>query len=144
VHLGVGIAVTFALYFTTAAMISEDAGRQLDSLIRQVVRRDSSLPYLAVAILIFAPLWEEFLHRGFLFKGIEGSPLRWPGAVVITALAFAAIHFPDGPIQVARMFILGLALGAMRAWSGSTWLTIGMHALWNAIVLSSYLFFKGG
>ncbi|HLA84481.1 MAG TPA: type II CAAX endopeptidase family protein [Thermoguttaceae bacterium] len=50
------------------------------------------LPLLWITLIIFAPLVEEAFFRGFLFVGLQNSPIGRIGAVLITSVAWAVIH----------------------------------------------------
>ena len=91
------------------------------------------LPLFWLAIVIMAPVFEEVFFRGFMFAGLDGSRLGGLGAVVLTALAWAAIHLQYDLYGIATIFVLGLLLGAVRLKTGSVLLTIGLHATINLI-----------
>lgn len=86
-----------------------------------------------VAVLIAAPIFEEVCFRGFLFKGLAASRLRWQGATVITAVLWAAIHIQYDWYGIGAVFGLGLLLGTTRALTNSTLLTIWLHGLINLL-----------
>lgn len=88
------------------------------------------LPWLVIGVVVVAPIGEEVLFRGFLFRG-----LAMPGwevhAIGGIALVWALLHVQYDLLVVAQIFLLGLVLGWFRWVSGSTLLTIGMHMLFN-------------
>ena len=86
---------------------------------------------LWVALLLGAPLVEELFFRGFLIKGLAGSPLRWYGAVIISSAGWALTHVQYDIYGTATIFGLGLVLGTARVKTGSTLLTMGLHSLVN-------------
>lgn len=86
---------------------------------------------LWVALLVGAPLIEELFFRGFIIKGLAGSPLRWYGAVLISSAAWALTHVQYDIYGTTLIFTLGLVLGTARVKSGSTLLTMGLHSLVN-------------
>lgn len=86
---------------------------------------------LWLALMVGAPLTEELFFRGFLIKGLAGSPLHWYGAVMISAAGWALIHLQYDFYDVATVFVLGLFLGTARVKTGSTLLTMGLHSLVN-------------
>ncbi len=86
---------------------------------------------LAVAIVIAAPIFEELFFRGFLVGGWKDTQLGAVGAVVISALLWAAIHTQYNIIVMVQIFVLGLILGFARVYTGSTLLPIGLHAFNN-------------
>ena len=89
------------------------------------------LLWLWLAIVVFTPIGEEILFRGFLFRGWLQQPRDAWAVIVITSLLWAFIHVQYDWYVIAQIFIFGLLLGWMRWASGSTLLTILLHALIN-------------
>lgn len=108
---------------------------------REVVPREMArayqtagfVPLLWIALIAAAPLFEEIFFRGFLFQGLRHSRLGGGGAVVLTALAWAAIHMQYDAYQMFTVFLGGLLLGTARLKTQSVYLTIAMHVVWNII-----------
>ncbi len=94
----------------------------------------TSLPLFFTAIVIFAPMFEEVLFRGFMFKGYVKS-IGPVFATILTALMWAMLHFsPETVIyDVGVIFIGGLLLGMARWKTGSLWVTLAMHSFWNLL-----------
>jgi hypothetical protein len=96
--------------------------------------RDAGAPavlLLLIAAVVAAPIGEEIMFRGFLFRGWAASPLGVAGTIVVTSAIWAGIHVQYDWYGVVQVFCLGLLFGWVRARSGSTLLTIMMHALCN-------------
>jgi membrane protease YdiL (CAAX protease family) len=90
------------------------------------------LLWLWLAVVVVTPIGEEILFRGFLFRGWLRSPRdAWP-VIVVTALLWAIIHLQYDWYVIGQVFVFGLLLGWMRWASGSTVLTILLHALINS------------
>jgi membrane protease YdiL (CAAX protease family) len=90
------------------------------------------LLWLLIAVVILTPIGEEVLFRGFLFRGWLRAPRdAWP-VIVATSLLCAIIHLQYDWYVIAQIFVFGLLLGWLRWASGSTILTILLHALINA------------
>jgi uncharacterized protein len=88
------------------------------------------LPMLAAAILV-APIGEEIMFRGFLYRGWARSERSvWP-AIVVISLLWAGLHIQYDWTGVLQIFVIGLFLGWMRWRSGSVLLTFVLHALFN-------------
>jgi membrane protease YdiL (CAAX protease family) len=91
-------------------------------------------PLFWIAVVIFAPLFEEAFFRGFLFEGFRQSSLGAPGAIFLTALGWALIHSLQYNIySILWIFVLGIAMGIVRVRTKSIWSTFIMHALVNII-----------
>jgi len=100
---------------------------------KDVYRTAGSLALLWTALLIAGPVFEELLFRGFMFRGIQASRLGSGGAMVITALTWAALHAGYDLWDLVVVLAGGLLLGVARVKSDSVYVTIGMHSLWNLI-----------
>jgi membrane protease YdiL (CAAX protease family) len=89
------------------------------------------LLWLWLAVVVATPIGEEILFRGFLFRGWLRAPRDvWP-VIVVTSLLWALIHVQYDWYVIGQVFVFGLLLGWMRWASGSTILTILLHALIN-------------
>ena len=89
-----------------------------------------------LAVVLFFPVFEEFLFRGFLFAGWSRSKLGVTGAIVLIAVIWAAAHAPMGPQRAAGLLVSGLILGLARHKSGSIFVPLAMHILWNLAAIS--------
>ena len=92
---------------------------------------DGSVWLLVIAFGVAAPMSEELLARGFLYRGWSESFLRVPGAIVLSSLAWTALHLQYNWFFFFEIFTIGLLLGYLRYRSGSLWLTIVLHGLNN-------------
>lgn len=96
---------------------------------------------LLFAFSVAAPMSEEVLARGFLYRGWSASFLRVPGAIILSSLLWTAVHLQYDMYFLAEVFTIGLWFGYMRYRTNSLWLTIVLHALNNmtAVVLTMWL-----
>jgi membrane protease YdiL (CAAX protease family) len=88
-------------------------------------------PLLWFAVIVLAPVAEEVFFRGFLFKGLEASAVGGVGAVLLTSLAWAAIHLQYDLFNILTLFTLGILLGLFRLRTGSMVPALLMHVLQN-------------
>jgi uncharacterized protein len=97
--------------------------------------------FLLFAFSVAAPMSEEVLARGFLYRGWSASFLRVPGAIILSSLLWTVVHLQYDLYFLAEVFSIGLWFGYMRYRSSSLWLTIVLHALNNltAVVLTMWL-----
>jgi membrane protease YdiL (CAAX protease family) len=93
----------------------------------------NALAIRIVGILVLAPLGEELLFRGVIFKLLATKSTAL--AILITATLFAGSHFQYSWLGMVLVFIDGLYYGFARAWSGSTLLTIAMHCAGNGVAV---------
>ena len=89
------------------------------------------LPSLFVAVVLFAPVGEEIMFRGFLYRGFVRRPGQEPYAIVIITAAWMMLHVQYDWVGLLQVFIIGLLLGWIRWTTGSTALTILLHVLMN-------------
>jgi membrane protease YdiL (CAAX protease family) len=90
----------------------------------------------AVALLLLAAITEEIAMRGYLFQNLMEE---WgPGpAVVITSLAFAALHlanpgaYSDLALSMTGIAAAGVLFALSVLWTRSLWLALGCHLAWN-------------
>ena len=99
--------------------------------IYQDARDSGTLALLLFAAVVAAPVGEEIVFRGFLFRGWSASRLGVTGTIVLTSAIWAAIHVQYDWFGIMQVFCLGLLFGWVRWRSGSTVLTILMHAVTN-------------
>ena len=92
--------------------------------------------YTLVAILL-APLFEEIMFRGLLFPYlVKHNGLA--GGTILVALIFAGLHFHLPSFVPLALLSTGLSLAYWR--TGSLWVSIGMHTIFNAVsIFSLYL-----
>lgn len=99
-----------------------------------------------VALLIFfstaaiaAPLFEEFLFRGFLLPSLTRYLPVW-GSILVSSLLFAAVHLSLS--EVLPLTVLGIVLGVVYTRSRNLLAPMLVHSLWNSGTLLS-LFLLG-
>jgi membrane protease YdiL (CAAX protease family) len=83
-----------------------------------------------LAIAVGAPLWEEMLFRGFLVGPIAGVIGFWPAAVLVSG-AWTALHLGYSPVGLAEVFLIGLYFSWLLWRTGSLWVPIACHAIYN-------------
>lgn len=109
--------------------------------------RDSgTLWLLGIALVVAAPLTEEIVFRGFMFRGLQASRIGAAGAVVLPSAIWAAMHVQYDLFFIVQIFVLGLVLGWLRWRSESTFLTMVLHAIINlsSLVQTAFLVEKLG
>lgn len=90
---------------------------------------------LWLTLVVAAPLFEEFMFRGFLFAGLVRSPLGVAGTEIVTSLLWAMLHVQyDGTI-ILMIFVVGLFFTAARQVTHSIIPCLAMHAAMNAMAL---------
>ena len=130
----VGVVSVIA-FIVLANVVSWLAGRNLITSFQNDIYTTAAargwLPMLWFAVVIVTPIGEESLFRGFLFQGWFRDPRdAWP-AIVLTSAVFALMHVQYDWFVIGQVFGFGVLLGWMRWVSGSTLLTMALHALIN-------------
>ena len=134
-HWAVGLGATVVL-MQVGDVIVRGLGHPTTSPVMDRAFDTSPLWLFLLTTVLGAPLLEEVVFRGFLYKGWAASRLRPLGAVLLTSAIFAAMHGQYDAVELTAVFAFALLLGAVRWWSGSLWLCIAMHALNNAMALA--------
>ena len=129
-----GIAATVALIIAGNAL-SWLLGKFIVTSFQLDIYRTAAaagwLPLLWLAVVVVTPIGEESLFRGFLFRGWLRSPRDvWP-VIALTAFLWAIVHVQYDWYIIAQVFCFGVLLGWLRWATGSTILTMLMHALIN-------------
>ncbi len=81
-----------------------------------------------LSVSIFAPLFEEWLCRGLVLRGLL-QKLNPFSAIAVSAAFFAVLHM--NPWQAIPAFLLGLLFGYVYYKTGSLKLTMLMHCVNN-------------
>lgn len=89
-----------------------------------------------IGLCIAGPIVEEFVFRGFVLRGWSQSFLGPIGAVVLSSLIWAGMHTQYNLFYMFWIFTFGILLGTLRLRTGSTWLTLMLHALHNLLAIA--------
>jgi membrane protease YdiL (CAAX protease family) len=90
------------------------------------------LIFALVSACLLAPLAEEILYRGVLFRSLWNRIGVIPGAVV-SAAVFAILHFYDG-YGLLSVGFFGLTCALLYAGTGSLVAVVMLHVLYNASI----------
>lgn len=93
-------------------------------------RAPGMLAFLLLLSLILAPVTEEALFRGVALPLLARTAGAIP-AIVLTALCFALVHFHVPAL--APLFVLAVGFALAYIVTGSLWVPIVMHALFNGM-----------
>jgi membrane protease YdiL (CAAX protease family) len=116
-------------------LLSRALGREIQpgfmGEVLKSAQTDGAVWLLVVAFCIAAPVSEEILARGFLYRGWSESRLGVAGAIFLSSLAWTSLHLQYDWFFFGEVFSIGLLLGYMRYRANSTWLTIVLHGINN-------------
>ena len=127
------ILSTVALGFCTDAITAAmpPMPEFLENALKSMTTGNFFLNLLMVSI--FAPVFEEWLCRGMVLRGLLGNRVKPVWAIVISSLVFAAIH--ANPWQAVPAFLMGCLFGYVYYRTGSLKLTMLMHCTNNTLAL---------
>jgi membrane protease YdiL (CAAX protease family) len=132
------------LAFIIYIAIAEGIGRFLEidpegEFARQLMQQ--LIPAEASILGVIVPAAEELLFRGFLITWLRERS-NAAIAVIVSAAIFAVVHgyfmtseFEFGLFATAQIFVLGLLLGWLAAWSRSLWPPILLHVINNVVTI---------
>ncbi len=109
--------------------------------LEQFLTSKSTIVMFAIFGVAVAPLLEEIVFRGFLFKvlwEIGGSGL----AILVTAVLFALLHsfqLAGNWGSVLLIFAVGCLLGGLRYRSDSTVASVIVHTSYNTVLFALYV-----
>ncbi len=79
-----------------------------------------------------AGIVEETVYRGFVFWYLLHFMPIW-AVVAVSSLAFGLAHTYQGTSGVLKIIAIGIAFGALYIFSGSLWVPIAGHFLFDAL-----------
>tara|TARA_R110002072_G_scaffold42064_5_gene117617 strand:- start:62913 stop:64553 length:1641 start_codon:yes stop_codon:yes gene_type:complete len=129
----VGVLVTVVVLVIQEGLSSGNGGEPVQAsnpIFDMIANGDIFLVLLLFTLAtIWAPLVEEAIFRGALYRHLRGS-LHWVLAAFISAVLFAYMH-NYGPLLVAPLIALGFMFAVMREWRGSLIAPITAHFMHN-------------
>jgi uncharacterized protein len=108
--------------------------QEVVTMFRKVVEKGDreTLSLLFLMAVVFQPIVEEVIFRGYIYPTFKG----WSGTVasaVATSLLFAAVHMSATALPL--LFVLALLLTLAYEWTGSILVPIAMHMSFNGTQL---------
>ena len=124
---------TLALAFMTDAVnaLMPAMPEWLETVLKSMTQGNLLINLLCVSVM--APLFEEWLCRGMVLRGLLGKGMKPVWAIVISAAFFALIHM--NPWQAVPAFLLGCLFGYVYYRTGSLKLTMLMHCTNNTFAV---------
>ena len=130
---GLPLAIIVSIATLAAAFIAEPVNAllpEMPEVLKKALEQltEGPLWVTLLSVSIFAPLFEEWLCRGLVLRGLlqKHSPFS---AIAVSAAFFAVLHL--NPWQAIPAFLLGLLFGYVYYKTGSLKLTILMHCVNN-------------
>jgi len=104
---------------------------------------EGTLPWLWLAIIVAAPVGEELLFRGFMFRGLVHEPRDAAPGILLIALIWSMLHVQYDWFGASQVFAIGVLFGFVRWRTGSTTLVILLHMLLNLESVVETVFVMG-
>lgn len=125
-----GLLLLVIPYSAAVLYISPDSlGKDLKPFAEMMA---SPFWWLVLIVVGFgAPLMEEFLFRGFLQSALAGSRLGFVGASIVSTALWTLLHYGYTTAGLIEVFLIGLYFCWLLWRSGSLWLPLICHALYN-------------
>ncbi len=95
---------------------------------------------MIIAVCALAPLFEEWVFRGFLWDALGRSAPTWV-VWILTSVVFAAYHLD--PVQSSAVLFTGAVLGWIRWQTGSVWPAVLAHMVNNTLATVAAWAFAG-
>ncbi|HEY2854519.1 MAG TPA: CPBP family intramembrane glutamic endopeptidase [Gemmatimonadaceae bacterium] len=99
--------------------------------LRQLLPRTSLQWALWLAVSVAAGIAEETAYRGVLVVLLASLTASFVTAVVLSAIAFALVHYPQGAKSMGWVFAIGLVMQAVVAATGTLYVAMGVHAVYD-------------
>lgn len=129
----IGLLVINAVVFAAIDAVAGDVPTARDQVLgEQNVLPASDLVWLILVAVIIAPLAEEFLLRGLLYRYVRAARGVLV-AMVISSLVWAAAHFI--PVLIVAFFIFGMIEAFAAERYKSLYPAIALHALYNGVLV---------
>jgi len=147
--LGIGVSITLLLFvvqqFLTGGAGAESfqgTGGGSHPIIVDLSHGVWSTKLLLVFMAaVAAPVVEETVFRGVLYRQLRSSSCKFPKtlsiifSVFLVSFVFAAIH-PQGWIAIPALMGIAVGMNLMREWRGSLIPSMVVHGVSNGIVVS--------
>lgn len=137
-----GVLLAFGLSLLASLLHTPKVPTPFDKLAETPL----SMVLLAITAVVLAPFFEEMLFRGFL-QPLLSRTFGVVAGVLATSLLFGSLHLFEylGVWQyMAAITLVGIALGALRAYTNSIIPGVVMHGCFNAISVVALIATKYG
>lgn len=134
----VGIACQFVMlpliYVIVQLFVSRDLTKDLEAPAKDLTNNahGAGFYFLAVLLVIGAPVVEEIYYRGMLLRSLKRHMPPWP-AIIVTGLVFGAAHFDL--VTLPGLAAFGMVLAYLSHRSGRLGPNILAHAAFNLVTV---------
>jgi membrane protease YdiL (CAAX protease family) len=132
VNIGVAVgalALLLAVGTLSWHLRSPDERRTL--WMRHLLPRTSVQWGLWLVLSLAAGVAEETAYRGVLVVLLASVTASFVTAVILSAAAFAIVHYPQGAKSMGWVFAIGLVMQAVVSATGTLYVAMGVHAVYD-------------
>ena len=154
--LGIGVLLTLLLFMiqqlmsggVEAAPFRETGGGSHPIIVDLANGVWSIRILLIIMAAVAAPVVEETVFRGVLYRQLRSSSCKFPKvlsiacSVFLVSFVFAAIH-PQGWVAIPALMGIAIGMNLLREWRGSLIPSMVVHGLSNGIVVSMMVLMLG-
>ncbi len=126
-----GLAVVILIGDALTLALGRELVPPFQLQIHRSAQAEGALIPLWIALIVVAPVGEEVLFRGFLFRGFVRDPRDALPGILLISLIWSLLHIQYDWFGASLVFAIGVLLGYVRLYSGSTTLVILLHMLLN-------------
>jgi membrane protease YdiL (CAAX protease family) len=94
---------------------------------------------LWLVVSVAAGVAEETAYRGVLVVLLASATTSFVVAVLLSAAAFAVVHYPQGAKSMGWVFAIGLVMQAVVGATGTLYVAMGVHAIYDVTAAISAL-----
>ena len=98
---------------------------------RHLLPRTAAQWALWLVVSLAAGVAEETAYRGVLVVLLASLTASFVTAVILSAIAFAIVHYPQGAKSMGWVFAIGLVMQAVVAVTGTLYVAMGVHAVYD-------------
>jgi membrane protease YdiL (CAAX protease family) len=131
----VGVALALSQVLLAAGGHEDESAQELVRFLADS-HSGAAKAVVAVSAILLAPVQEEFIFRGYLY-GVVRRYAGVPAGIVFNAALFAGIHL-HAP-SFAGLFVLAVCLTLAYEWTGSLFVPVAVHGLFNSISIIQLL-----
>ena len=139
---GIGLLITL-MFMSMAGVVEGDADAPSHPIV-EVLGDPAAIALSLIVAVVMAPLVEETVFRGLLYRQLRSVGKLGRGAVscvssaFITGFVFAAVH-PQGWMGVPALMGIAIAIALAREWRGSLIAPMVMHGINNGLAMTALL-----
>jgi len=98
---------------------------------RHLLPRTSGQWALWLVVSLAAGIAEETAYRGVLVGLLASVTASFVVAAILSAAAFAIVHYPQGAKSMGWVFAIGLVMQAVVSATGTLYVAMGVHAVYD-------------